>query len=318
MANTPRKLHGSAKGPGVDQTQDFRQHLDAAAERVFEQLLFGDDEPVMVDPGDEGLGKLLRVAGLRQESKNVPFVDGRARGVLVAIPCEHDASRVRRDISKVFRYAMARGMIKNDPTPIKEALQGHKVKPYPVVTDPAKVGEILRAIDDYEGQKITKLGLQLLPILICRPGELRTLRWSEVHEDEIRLDQSRTKAGIIHVIPLSSQAKAILKELREITGHTEFCFPSTRSSDRAMSDNTLTAALRRMGFTKEELVPHSFRKIGSSALHEMGFDTLHIEKQLGHTDKNQVRATYNHATYLDARRQMLQAWADKLDDFKAG
>ncbi len=227
------------------------------------------------------------------------------------------AKRVRADISRVYRWAIARCMIDADPTPIKEALKARKVVPYPNVTDPKKLAGILRAIDDYEGEKTTKLGLQLLPLLLCRPGELRTLRWSEVHEDEIRLDESRTKAGIVHLIPLSTQAKAILNELREITGHTEFCFPSTRSADRPMSDNTLNAALRRMGFTKEELVAHSFRKIASTALHELGFESMWIEKQLGHTDRNKIRAIYNHADYLNARRQMLQEWSDHLDSLKA-
>lgn len=222
------------------------------------------------------------------------------------------ARRIRGALSKIFRRQVARGMIERDPTPDVDGMADRVVNHYPVMTDPVKVGGLLRAIDSYEGEPITRLGLKLLMMLMCRPGELRTLRWDEVYEDEIRLDESRTKTCVIHIIPLSSQAKVALDELRGLTGDGTYCFPGTRSPDRCMSDNTLNAALRRMGFTKEEIVAHSFRKIASSRLHELGFNSLHVEKQLGHADGNKIRAIYNHADYLDARRKMMQAWADDL------
>ncbi|TDJ28377.1 MAG: DUF4102 domain-containing protein [Gammaproteobacteria bacterium] len=227
------------------------------------------------------------------------------------------ARRTRAAISRVFRYAMARGMVTSDPTPLKEALKAHEVVPYPNVTDPKKLAGILKAIDGYDGQASTKAGLQLLPMLLCRPGELRTLRWDEVHEDEIKLDESRTKQGQPHIIPLSNQAKAILSELHEVTGHSLYVFPGVRSADRCMSDNTLNAALRRMGYTSDELVSHSFRKIGSTMLHEQGYDSAWIERQLGHTDRDKIRAVYNHAQHLEGRRKMMQAWSDYLTELKS-
>lgn len=223
------------------------------------------------------------------------------------------ARRARSDISRVFRFAKIKGFVENDPTPPAQALKGHTSKPFPNVTDPKKVGAILRAVDAFDGQITTRIGLQLLPRLLCRPGELRTLKWSEVHADEIRLDESRTKQGQPHVIPLSKQSKLLLAELRTVTGDGELCFPSILDPKRPMSDATLGAALRRLGFAREELVPHSFRKIGSTMLHELGYESAWIERQLGHTDANKIRAVYSHAEFLPKRRVMMQEWSNHLD-----
>jgi integrase len=225
------------------------------------------------------------------------------------------ARRVRADIGRVFRFAMASGLVKSDPTPLPEALVGREITPYP--NPPLKkVAAILRAIDHYDGHAVTKIALQLLPRLLCRPGELRKLRWSDVRKDHIELDASDTKQGAKHIIPLSTQSRALLDELYELTEHSKYCFPTLTSAHRCMSDNTLNMALRRMGFTADEVVAHSFRKVGSTALHEQGYESQWIERQLGHTDRDKIRATYNHAQHLDSRRQMMQQWSDFLDELK--
>jgi len=226
------------------------------------------------------------------------------------------AKSVRADISRVYRYAKASGKAKTDPTPTKDALLPYEATPFPN-PDPKEVPGILRAIDGYP-HLLTRAALQLLPLTMARPGEVRALQWDEIHGDEIRLSARRTKQQRDHIIPLSKQAEAILDDVHELTSGGKFVFPSVRSAERCMSDNTLNAALRRIGFTKEELVAHSFRKICSTGLHELGFDTLWIEKQMGHTDTNKIRAVYNAAEYLPKRKKMLQGWANHLDNLKAG
>ncbi len=225
------------------------------------------------------------------------------------------AKSVRADIARVYRYAKASGKAKTDPTPTKDALLPYVATPFPN-PDPKEVPGILRAVDDYK-YPLVRAALQLLPLTMTRPGEIAGLEWAEVLDDEIRLPTTRTKEKRAKVIPLSTQARAILDEVHELTGGGKYVFPSVRSASRCMSNNTLNAALRRMGFTREELVAHSFRKIASTGLHELGgYDSLWIEKQMGHTDLNKVRAVYNAAEYLPQRRKMLQAWGDHLTALK--
>ena len=188
------------------------------------------------------------------------------------------------------------------------------------ITNPKQIGELMRAIDGYQGHGISVAALKLAPLVFVRPGELRAAEWSEIDLDaaEWRIRADRTKTKTEHIVPLSKQAVLILEDLHPLTGNGKYAFPSVRTRKRPMSENTLTAALRRMGYTKEEMSWHGFRGMASTSLHEQGYESVHVEAQLGHAERNKVKAAYNHAKYLPQRKMMMQAWADYLDGLKGG
>ncbi len=229
------------------------------------------------------------------------------------------ARKVRQYIGQVFRYGVASGQALADPTPaLKGAIAPPKAKHRAAITEPAKLAELLRAMDGFSGTFTVGCALRLLPLLLLRPGELRKLEWTDITGDQIKLSGERMKMSRPHLVPLPDQALAILEELRPLTGHGRYVFPSIRSHACPMSENTLNAALRRLGYGKDEVTAHGFRTTASTLLHEQGFPSEQIELQLAHVDRNSIRATYNHAEHLDARRDMLQAWADYLDGLKHG
>lgn len=226
------------------------------------------------------------------------------------------AHRVRSLCSRVFRYAIIEGRAERDVSAdLRGALTTVKVKHLPAITDPKRVGGLLRALDGYEGQPAVMQALRLAPLVFVRPGELRAAEWSEIDLDaaEWRIPAERMKMNETHIVPLSTQAVTILEELSLITGHGRFLFPSLRTSERPISENTLNAALRRLGYSKEEMTAHGFRTIASTQLNEMGWFPDVIELQLAHAERNKVRAAYNRAERLAERREMMQAWADYLD-----
>jgi len=232
------------------------------------------------------------------------------------------AHRVRGLASRVFRYAIATGRADRDPSQdLRGALAPIVVTNHAAITEPKKIGELLRAIDDYQGQPGTSAALKLAPLTFVRPGELRAAHWSEFELDgdtpQWRISGERMKLGDQHLVPLSRQAVAILRDLHAATGYGKFLFPSLRSSLRCISDNTINAALRRLGYGKEEMVGHGFRSMASTCLNEQGWHPDLIELQLAHAERNKVRAAYNRAERLAERRKMMQAWADYLDGLKA-
>lgn len=178
----------------------------------------------------------------------------------------------------------------------------------------------MRSIQNYSGSFVTGCALRLAPLVFVRPGELRQAEWKEFDLDnaEWRIPGEKMKMGVLHIIPLSKQAMAILKELKPLTGGGKYLFPSNRTKTRPMSDNTLNAALRRLGYTKEEMTAHGFRSMASTILNEQGWNTDAIERQLAHSEKNGVRAAYNYAEYLSERKNMMQSWSDYLDGLRAG
>lgn len=231
------------------------------------------------------------------------------------------AHRTKQRISQVIRYAIATGRAESDPTrDLRGALTGIEVKSRAAITEPARVGELLRAIDGYQGDPATCAALKLAPLVFVRPGELRGAEWREFDLDagEWRIPGNRMKLGEAHIVPLSTQAVAILRALRPLTGNGKLLFPSLRSRDRSISENTVNAALRRMGFAQDEMTAHGFRAMASTLLNEQGFAPDMIELQLAHQGRNKVRAAYNRAQRLGERRKMMQAWADSLDALKAG
>lgn len=233
------------------------------------------------------------------------------------------AHRAKQKFSQVARYAVATGRAMRDvSTDLRGALAPVVSRNHAAVTEPARIGELLRAIDGYTGQPTTQAALKLAPLVFVRPGELRMAQWSEFDLDsphpQWRIPAARMKMGEQHIVPLSTQAVAILRELYALTGPEGYVFPSLRSASRPMSENTINAALRRLGYSKDEMTGHGFRSLASTNLNEQGFDPDWIEAQLAHAQRNKVRAAYNHAKYLPQRRKMMQAWADYLDGLRAG
>lgn len=229
------------------------------------------------------------------------------------------AHRVKQICGQVFRYAIATGRGERDPSAdLKGALPPTKPKHMATITSPDKVGELLRAIDGYRGNLITRCALKFAPLTFVRPGELRHAEWEEINLDEAvwKIPAEKMKMRSVHIVPLSKQAISVLDEIKPLTGNGKYVFPSLRSGSRPMSDNTILAALRRMGYAKEEMTGHGFRGMSSTLLHEKGWATDVIERQLAHAESNSVKAAYNHAQHLPERKKMMQWWADYLDDLK--
>lgn len=229
--------------------------------------------------------------------------------------------RLRQICGQIFRYAVATGRAERDPTrDLRGALKTNKNRHFASITDPAKVGELLRAIDSYSGQFTTKCALKLAPLVFTRPGELRRAEWSEIDlkAKQWNIPGPKMKMGQPHVVPLSTQALAVLEELQPLTGQGKYLFPSVRSPREPMSDNTVNAALRRLGYMTEDMTGHGFRTMASTLLHELGWNTDAIERQLAHAERDPIKAAYNRAQHLPDRRRMMQAWADYLDGLRIG
>ncbi len=231
------------------------------------------------------------------------------------------AHRTVQNCGQVFRYAIATGRAERNPaSDLRGALTPVRVKHHASLTDPVAVGNLLRAVDGYSGGFVTRCALKLAPLVFVRPGELRRAEWSEFNLEraEWRIPGPKMKMRDPHIVPLSRQAVAILEEIKPLTGDGRYVFPGERTRERPMSENTILAALRRMGFTKAEMTPHGFRSMASTLLNEQGWNRDAIERQLAHHERNAVRAAYNYAEFLPERRKMMQAWADHLDELKAG
>jgi integrase len=231
------------------------------------------------------------------------------------------AHRALQVCGRVFRYAIATGRAERDPSrDLSGALAPIQERHLASITEPLAVGELLRAIDAYKGAFVTRCALRLAPLVFVRPGELRQAQWAEFDFDksEWRIPATRMKARVQHIVPLSTQAVAILRELQPLTGRFPFAFPSVRSRYRAMSENAITGALRRMGYTGQDMTGHGFRSMASTLLNEQGWNRDAIERQLAHGERDAVRAAYNYAEHLPERRRMMQAWSDYLEKLKNG
>jgi integrase len=231
------------------------------------------------------------------------------------------AHRVQQICGQVFRYAIATGRAERDPSAdLRGALSPTKPKRMATITEPQKVGELLRAIDGYSGHLITRSALRLAPLVFVRPGELRKAEWSEIdlQQAEWKIPAEKMKGRIPHIVPLSTQAIDILLEIEPLTGSGRYVFPSLRTALRPMSNNTILAALRRLGYAKDEMSGHGFRSLASTLLNEQGWNRDAIERQLAHAERNSVRAAYNYAEFLPERKKMMQAWADYLSTIKSG
>lgn len=232
------------------------------------------------------------------------------------------AQRVRWSCSKVFRYGISIGVCDGDPAELlKDALTRPKATPFPTLTDPIKIAELLRAMDDLSATFTVKCAARLAPLLFVRPGELRKAEWKEIDLDARiwRIPADKMKSRAPHHVPLADQVVNILRELQALTGHGQYVFPGVRNHERPMSEATLIAVVRRLGYGKEEFTPHSFRKIASTVLNESQlWHKDAIERQLAHGERDEVRAAYNHAEHWAERQRMMQWYADHLDVLKAG
>lgn len=242
-----------------------------------------------------------------------------ARGAL------ETAHRALACCGQVFRYAVATGRAERDPTgDLRGALPPvRKDKHFAAITDPKKVGELLRDIDGYQGSYIVKSAFKLSPLLFVRPGELRRMEWAEVDLDKSEwiIPAEKMKKGVTHIVPLALQAVEVLREIQPLTGHGKYVFHGERDHDRPMSDNAIRSALRRMGWANDEMTPHGFRAMASTILDNMGYKQEWLERQLAHEEPNKIKAAYKREQwrmYLPERVAMMQAWADYLDRIKIG
>lgn len=247
---------------------------------------------------------------------------------LVARGTLNTAGRVRETLGTIFRYAIATGRAQRNPAAdLRDALPKASAKNFAALIKPADVAELLRAIEGYQGHPVTFSALRLSPLVFQRPGEVRAMEWSEIdldaaewhippHRRKLRKAAKENPRTSPHIVPLSRQAVQILRELQPLTGDGKLVFPSVRSRQRPMSENTVNGALRRLGYTKEQMTGHGFRHMASTLLNELGWNPDAIERQLSHRDRDEVRGTYNLAQYMAERRQMMQGWADYLDALK--
>jgi integrase len=229
------------------------------------------------------------------------------------------ARKVRGAIGSVFRLAITTLRATNDPTfPLRRALLKPNVQHRPAITDEAKLGALMVAIDEYDGWPTIRAALQLTALTMTRPGEVRYMRRAEILWPKAtwRIPAERMKMRRPHDVPLSTQALAIIRDIWPLSEGHELVLPSIRSPRKALSENAMNSALRRIGYSKEEVCAHGFRSSASTILNERGFDQSVIETALAHQDEDAVRAVYNRAKYWPQRIKLLQDWADLLDEFR--
>ncbi|WP_445355709.1 tyrosine-type recombinase/integrase [Microbulbifer sp. EKSA008] len=230
------------------------------------------------------------------------------------------AHRVKRVASQVFRFAVATGRADRDPTTdLSGALTPTKKRHLAAITDPAEVGCLLTAIEEYQGTPAVRAALKLSPLLFCRPGELRKLEWTEINWEakQIEFPSEKMKMGQPHIIPLAEQSLAILREVEPLTGRGKYVFPSARGQSRPLSDNAVRTALRSLGYDNETMTAHGFRAMARTLLDEvLGFRVDYIEHQLAHEVKDTLGRAYNRTKHLEQRAAMMQRWADYLDNLK--
>ena len=234
------------------------------------------------------------------------------------------AHRLRQYCEAVFAFAVVSELTeRNVGTDLRGALAPCRTKNRPAIVNPKGVGQLLRAIDGYEGSAVTLAALKMAPLVFVRPGELRQAEWAEIDLDadggpRWTIPAEKMKMRTPHIVPLSRQAVAILEDIHPLTGAGRYVFPSSRTGSRCMSNMTLNSALRRLGYEQGEHCAHGFRAMASTLLNEQGWPSDVIERQLAHAERSKVRAAYNRAEHLPERRRMMAAWADYLDILKKG
>jgi len=233
------------------------------------------------------------------------------------------AHRARQKCSQILRYAVqTERALRDVSSDLRGALASIPTKNYASIKDPIQIGQLLRDIDKYRGNIVTWYALRIAPHVFVRPGELRHAHWLEFdldsHSPQWRIPAERMKMREQHIVGLSTQATNLFKELKLLTGDSDYVFPAIHTRSRPMSENTINLALRRMGYDNETMTGHGFRSMASTCLNELGWHPDLIELQLSHAERNSVRAAYNKAQRLPERRKMMQAWSDYLDELRDG
>ncbi|MCK6232298.1 tyrosine-type recombinase/integrase [Stenotrophomonas indicatrix] len=230
------------------------------------------------------------------------------------------AHRARAHAGRIFRYAIATGRADRNPAQdLAGALEQPRTKHFASLTEPSEIATLLRALWGYEGSPVTRTALKLAPMLFVRPGELRAARWVDIDLGAAEWRYVASKTNTPHIVPLSTQAVSVLRELEPHRRRSEFVFPGVRSPLKPMSENTINAALRYLGFDSKTIVGHGFRAMARTVLDEvLGFRPDYIEHQPAHAVKHPLGRAYNRATHLPERRKMMQAWADYLDGLRTG
>ncbi|MDT4328741.1 tyrosine-type recombinase/integrase [Methylomonas sp. MS20] len=229
------------------------------------------------------------------------------------------AHRLNAEIGSIFAYGIVHGFTDYDPSqPVAKQIPAQKVKHRAAIIEPKSVGQLLRDIYNYQGTFVVQSAFRLSPLLFQRPGEIRQMLWDDVDLESREWRPYISKTDFDHIVPLSRQAINLLEGIRPLTGSGKYVFPSSRGDGRPMSDNTIRTALKSLGYDSEVMTAHGFRTTASTLLNEQGWSPDAIERQLAHSPRDQVRAAYNRAQYLDERRRMMQAWADYLDALKNG
>jgi integrase len=322
-----RKQLADGRDP-VDQKRLKRMAAITAGENTFKTI----SQEWIEKRRNEGasartITKITWLVGLACESfGSRPIADITAAEVLLALKKlekrgKYDsAANMRAICGRVFRYAVASARAERDvAADLRDALTRGVLVHRAALFDPVKIGGLMRSIDGYDGYFATRQALRLLPRVFCRPGELRFADWEEFSDLEKpepfwRIPSERMKMKRDHIVPLSTQSIQILVELRRASQGTGLLFPSVRSARRPMSDNTLNAAFRGMGYGPDEVTAHGLRRTASTILNEQDqFESDWIERQLAHLEANAVRGAYNAAEWLPQRRQMMQWWSDYLD-----
>jgi integrase len=327
-----RKLLGQGIDPSAERQDAKRQHVEAqqTAADTFEAVTreWMDREHPKVAEVTANKNRWIFETFLFPEIGPLPITAITPRILLDALRKieaagkQETARRAKIKAGQVFRFAILEGKAENDPTTaLRGAVKRVKHKHHAAITDPAKIGQLLRDIDGFTGQYVTFAALKLAPLVFVRPGELRGAEWSEfdLGGGMWRIPSARMKMKVDHLVPLSTQAVAVLWDLHALTGRGRYVFPSLRGASRQMSENTLNVALRSLGYDGDTMTGHGFRAMASSRLNEMGWDERAIERQLAHGEPNEVKGAYNYAAkYLEDRKRMMQAWADYLDGLRAG
>jgi integrase len=327
-----RELVAAGKDPGREkQREKVRSRIQAettfdAIAAEFCQKRRRDGQKAWADSTATRSEYLLSL--LKGSIGKLPITDIEPADVLIAvrkIERKGQLESARRTLQlagAVFRYAVATARLASDPTrDLRGALTAPTVTHYGAIIDPMRVGELLRAIDGYEGQPITKLAIQLAPHIFVRPGELRHAEWNEFDLEGAlwTIPAGKTKMRKDHLVPLSRQSIAILEDLHALTGPNGYVFPSIRSRKRPMSDNTINAGLRRLGYSTDEMTAHGFRAMASTLLNESGkWHPDAIERALAHGDSDRVRAAYHRGAHWKERVAMAQWWSDHLDQLRKG
>ena len=322
-----RKLLANGVDPG--EVKKAQKAIEMARAETFKTVTLEWYDQKKVDWTDNHAERILR----RMEQDIFPFIgdkpitDIRTPELVnllerVAVRTLETAHRLKIACDMVFRYAVVKGKSEQNPAAnLKGVLPTVKYKHMAAPTEPKAVAEVLRAIDGFSGSFVTKCALLLAPLLFVRPGELRSAEWAEFDLDaaEWKIPGPKMKMRQPHLVPLSVQAVAILRELHQLTGHSKYVFPCHRSPLRCMSENTVNASLRRLGFDKDEITGHGFRAMARTLIHEvLQFSPDAIEAQLAHAVPDRLGRAYNRTQHILERRKMMQGWADYLDELKAG